>query len=142
MPRIYVTARMLNILLRSMAQGKIELHAAFKAAEKLERKGFGRVSKVKRGISVVRYFKINKAGIAWVSKQRMPTKPTIVISYPLRQGGSVRDSGLWMGTLNGEVWDYNPKDELKAAAKKHGFAWVVMRRRQRDARFIVVERSS
>lgn len=51
---------------------------------------------------------------------------TIIISYPLRWGGSFHDHH-WMAEINGEVEDYGSKEQLTADAIEHNLPYVVLR---------------
>lgn len=51
----------------------------------------------------------------------------VIISYPLRWGGSFSDHRLWMAELDGEVLDYDSKSSLIADAKSKGLGVVVLR---------------
>lgn len=51
----------------------------------------------------------------------------VIISYPFRWGGQLKDRWMWMGELNGEVWDYNTKEDLIANAVKSGLGYVILR---------------
>ena len=57
--------------------------------------------------------------------EKYPNK--IIISYPLQWGRSQADRGLWLAELNGEVWDYNPKELLINDAISRGFDYIVLR---------------
>jgi len=54
-------------------------------------------------------------------------KDKIIISYPFRWGGQLKDRWMWMAELNGEVWDYNSKDILVQDAINNNKKFVVLK---------------
>jgi hypothetical protein len=51
----------------------------------------------------------------------------VIISYPFRWGGQLKDRRMWMAEYQGEVLDYDTKDNLIADAIQHGRGYVVLR---------------
>lgn len=54
-------------------------------------------------------------------------KNKIIISYPFRWGGRLKDRWMWMAEFNGEVWDYNSKNRLVYEAIDKGLDYVILR---------------
>jgi hypothetical protein len=52
---------------------------------------------------------------------------TVIISYPFRWGGQLADRYMWLGEIDGEVWDYGHKDVLMRNATAEGLPYVVLR---------------
>ena len=51
----------------------------------------------------------------------------VIISYPNAWGGQIPDRWMWMGELDGEVWDYDTKAHLIAKAIESGKEYIVLR---------------
>ena len=51
----------------------------------------------------------------------------VIISYPGSWGGQIADRWMWMGELNGEVWDYHTREHLISDAIANGLDFVVLR---------------
>ena len=65
---------------------------------------------------------------------------TATITYLFNVGGQIADKQLWMATIDGEVYDYDTKDNLKSKLINEGFAWVV-EHRHRDGSVSIIETS-
>ena len=63
---------------------------------------------------------------------------TVIISYPFRWGGQLRDRWMWLGELGGEVWDYDSKQSLAKKAEAAGLPYVILRV-HRGMRISVIE---
>jgi len=61
------------------------------------------------------------------------------IEHAHRVGGQIADRHLWMGTINGEVEDYNSKDALIRQAEKAGLSWYVIRRHRGGGETVIAE---
>lgn len=51
----------------------------------------------------------------------------VIISYPFRWGGQLKDRWMWMAELNGEVRDYDSREALVEDAIREGIEYVVLR---------------
>ena len=47
-------------------------------------------------------------------------------------GGHPSDKNFWQAEMNGEVYDWNPKEALIAELTKKGFRWIVIRHHLKD----------
>jgi hypothetical protein len=61
------------------------------------------------------------------SERHKHLKNTIIISCPMRWGGSFHDRRFWMSEFNGCVEDYGTKKQLINDAIKRGLPFVVLR---------------
>lgn len=51
----------------------------------------------------------------------------VVIRYPFSWGGQIKDKKFWEAQIDGEIWDYDSKENLIEKAIKEGFSWEVLR---------------
>lgn len=68
-------------------------------------------------------------------------KKHVVIEHVHRWGGQIRDRHLWLGTIDGEVWDWHIKESLIKNAELSGYTWEV-RRHHRNGKTSVIKRSN
>ena len=61
------------------------------------------------------------------------------IEHAHRVGGQIADRHLWMGTINGEVEDYNSVVALKLQAENAGIPWYVVRHHRGGGETVTVE---
>jgi len=64
-------------------------------------------------------------------------KGAVVIEHAHCVGGQFKDHHFWMASINGEVEDYNYKQNLINDAKREGKQWVVLRRHKNGTKSIV-----
>ena len=68
-------------------------------------------------------------------------KGTMIIEYAHSWGGQFQDKKFWCGRINGEVEDWQTKNELIEEAKEMKIEWAVLKY-HKDGRISIVESSS